>query len=96
MDVTPQLTPERDDETREAYLFQWGRADIFAISPDSAGSNLPKFEEDGAWQRREKFWLGVNNPPPAPINPEPVLRGLQAHGYFVWREGHTLPFGTSQ
>jgi len=36
---------------------------------------------------RDKFRLGVREPMPASIEPEPVIRGIAADGYYVWRRG---------
>jgi hypothetical protein len=38
---------------------------------------------------REEFLLGVQEPVPAAISPEPVLRGIRAKGYYMWRSGYT-------
>jgi hypothetical protein len=38
--------------------------------------------------------LGVQEVVPAPIDPEPILRGIRAMGYYVWRQG--IPRGTTQ
>lgn len=38
--------------------------------------------------------MGVHEPVPAAIDPEPILRGLEAEGFFVWSANRTLPMGT--
>ena len=46
---------------------------------------------------REEFQLGVQHPVPAAIAPEPILRGIAAQGYYIWRGGYEgQPKGTSQ
>jgi hypothetical protein len=38
----------------------------------------------------------VHEAVPASIDPEPILRGLKADGFFVWPANRTQPFGTAQ
>jgi hypothetical protein len=36
-------------------------------------------------------------PVPSAISPEPILRGIRAKGYYIWRGGNAnQPKGTSQ
>ena len=37
------------------------------------------------WQMCEEFQLGLRSPVPAPILPDPILKGISARGYYVWR-----------
>jgi hypothetical protein len=49
------------------------------------------------WILREEFQLSVQKPVPAAIAPEPILRGIDARGYYIWRSGYAgQPKGTSQ
>ena len=49
------------------------------------------------WILREEFQLSVQHPVPAAIAPEPILRGIAAQGYYIWRSGYAgRPKGTSQ
>jgi hypothetical protein len=91
----PILSSGEDDATR-AYLFK-ARGDpaIHAVSRDALGLNLPSPDAAGGWLRVREFALGVREVMPIKVAPEPVLRGLEAHGYFVWCEGSN-PVGTSQ
>jgi hypothetical protein len=80
-----------------AYLFQCAHTDTFAISLDRTGANLPTESCDQGWTLRREFPLGVHEPVPLEIDPEPVLRGIRARGYFVWRNANTSkPHGTTQ
>ena len=85
--------PLHDDATT-AYLFQCGESELFAVSRDQTGVNIPKNECAEGWQLREMFRLGVRESVPAPIQPEPILRGVAANGCFIWRRG--TMHGTSQ
>jgi hypothetical protein len=85
--------PLHDDATT-AFLFQCGESDLFAVSRDQTGVNIPKAECVEGWHLREMFRLGVREPVPAPIQPEPILRGIAANGYFIWRRG--TMHGTAQ
>jgi len=77
-----------------AYLFQCGDTGLFAVSLDPAGGNIPRGACTEGWRMRTAFLLGVREPVPASIPPEPVLRGVRALGYYIWREGTT--HGTAQ
>ena len=82
------------DDAKTAFLFQCGESDLFAVSLDKTGANIPAADCIEGWQRRDVFRLGVQEAMPVTISPEPVLRGLEADGYFIWRKGSI--FGTSQ
>jgi hypothetical protein len=84
------------EDARPAFLFQCDGSDLLAVTLEKNGRNLPRKEGDGAWSLVAEFPLGVQEVMPANIDPEPILRGLRADGYFVWAEDHIEPFGTSQ
>ena len=88
--------PSRGEERQPAYLFQWADSDLFGVTTQRSGGNLPEPENIGSWFFVREFALGVQDPVPAPIDPEPILRGIRARGYFVWNLQHSIPFGTSQ
>lgn len=88
------MTSDQPDDAQRAYLFQCGESDLFAVSLDKGGANIPAGTCDGAWHLRDEFPLGVQQAMPIGIAPEPVLRGIDADGYFIWRAG-SIP-GTSQ
>lgn len=91
----PVLSSGDDDATR-AYLFRASNdPSIHAVTRDASGRNLPSPAETGAWIFDREFALGVREVMPTNVAPEPILRGLMAHGYFVWCEGSN-PAGTSQ
>ena len=77
-----------------AYLFR-SRANrgAWAVTLEIAGNNLPSGAE--AWEFEREFALGVREPMPVNANPEPVLRGLKARGFFVGST-RSNPLGTSQ
>jgi hypothetical protein len=81
-------------DAQQAYLFQCGDNGLFAVSLDASGENLPRGACAEGWRLKVAFLLGVREPVPASISPEPILRGVRAVGYYVWREG--MPHGTSQ
>lgn len=72
------------DDATTAFLFQCGETDLFAVSLDRTGANIPIAGCDYGWLLRGEFELGVQQPVPAPIEPERILAGIAAHGYFVW------------
>jgi hypothetical protein len=82
------------DDATTAFLFQCGKSNLFAVSHDQTGANVPTAKCPEGWQLRKTFRLGVREPVPAAIEPEPILRGIAANGYFIWRAG--AMHGTSQ
>jgi hypothetical protein len=76
-----------ETDALEAYLFQCGDTGLFAVSLDSTGRNIPRSACVEGWRLRTAFRLGVRDAVPAAIPPEPILRGVRAVGYYVWREG---------
>ncbi len=85
------------DDAQTAYLFQCGTEELFAVSLDKAGARLPRSPCTQGWILRQEFQLGVQHTVPAAIAPEPILRGIVAQGYYIWRGGFEgRPKGTSQ
>jgi hypothetical protein len=85
-----------ESDTTIAYLFR-SRLDprVHAITRELDGANLPADMGPGGWVMDKEFALGVREAMPVHVAPEPVLRGLKADGFFIWREGSN-PKGTSQ
>ena len=82
---------------RNAFFFQCGDEQLFAVSLNKTGANIPRGPCTQGWVLREEFLLGVQESVPAAISPEPVLRGITAKGYYMWRSGYAnKPKGTSQ
>jgi hypothetical protein len=75
------------DDAQTTYLFQCGDEELFAVSPDKAGKNIPRSSCTQGWLLREEFQLGKQDPVPAAISPEPILRSIIAKGYYIWRAG---------
>jgi hypothetical protein len=84
------------DTIRIAYLFQCKGEDLYAVSHDMTGSNLPRSSCTQGWQLCEEFQLGRRAPVPAPIMVEPILRGIADHGYYVWRGWSSGPAARPQ
>jgi hypothetical protein len=84
------------DDAQAAYLFQCGNEELFAVCLDKTGVRLPRSSCTQGWILRAEFEFGVQRPVPAPIAPEPILRGIAARGYYIWRGGYAgQPKGTS-
>ena len=81
-------------DTLEAHLFRCEGNGLYAVTLGRDGANLPRNPCAEGWRFERSFPLGVQEPVPAPISPEPILRGLRGCGCFVWAEG--LPQGPSQ
>jgi hypothetical protein len=67
---------------RPAFLFEANN--LAAVTLDSSGQNLPK-SDGGSWRLVRYFTLGVRDAGLAGISPEPIIRGVHARGYYLWR-----------
>jgi hypothetical protein len=75
------------NEACTAYLFQCsGDNELFAISHDLTGANIPQATCTLGWVLRDEFQIGTHEPARALIMPEPTLRGILALGYYIWRD----------
>jgi hypothetical protein len=72
------------DWSMTAFLFQCQGSDLFAISLDRAGTSIPPLTDNQRWLLREEFQLGLLFPLPIPVEPDEVLRGIEANGYFIF------------
>jgi hypothetical protein len=75
------------EDAKTAYLFQCGDEELFAVSPDKAGENIPRSSCTQGWLLRQEVRLGEQDPAPAVVGPEPILRGITDKGYYIWRAG---------
>ena len=73
------------DTARTAYLFQCKDEDLYAVSHDITGANIPRSPCTRGWVLCEAFQLGRRASLPAPIMAEPVMHGIADRGYYVWR-----------
>ena len=95
-DASRTILSAGEDDATTAYLFvSRGDPTIYAVTRDPQGANLPSDGSTLTWRREGEFALGVREAMPVHIAPEPVLRGLEAQGYFIWQVGSN-PRGTSQ
>lgn len=83
------------DDARKAFLFVNSDRTLSAVTLDRDGRNLPH-PETCRWDFAREFELGVQEVTPFGVDPEPILRGVAANGYFVWPVENLQPFGTSQ
>jgi hypothetical protein len=76
-------------EAPTGYLFQCKNdAALFAVSLQSNAGNIPPSTAwYGGWRLHSEFALGLDEPAPAEIDMNPVLRGVRTVGYYVWRNG---------
>jgi hypothetical protein len=68
-----------------AYLFQCEDEDLYAVSHDITGANIPRSPCALGWRLREAFELGRRLTVPAPLMAEPILKGIADVSYYVWR-----------
>ena len=88
--------PALDVDSKPAFLFESEAGELLGVSLRADGADLPPGRRGEPWRFRCTFLLGVHEPVPETVDPEPILRGVAARGYFVWRRRRTEPFGTSQ
>ncbi len=82
------------DDAVKAFMFLNSEERLYAVTRDKKGANLPLLSGD--WTFEKEVVLGVQEPLAAGIDPEPVLRGMRADGYFIWPVKNIEPFGTGQ
>ena len=73
------------DTLQTAYLFKCEGEDLYAVSRDMTGRNIPRSSCTQGWRLCDTFQLGRYAPVPAPILAEPILKGILDHGYYIWR-----------
>jgi hypothetical protein len=73
------------DGAQTTYLFQCCDEELFAISPDKAGKNIPRSSCTQGWLLRQELQLGMHDPVPTPTSLKQVLRGIADKGYYIWR-----------
>jgi hypothetical protein len=73
------------DTGRTAYLFQCDSEDLYAVSHDRTGRNIPRSPCTQGWRLCVEFQLGPHTPVPAPIQAGPILKGVADNGYYLWR-----------
>jgi hypothetical protein len=71
------------ETSRTAYLFQCEGEDLYAVSYDITGANIPRSPCTLGWRLCEAFELGRRLAVPAPIMPETILKGIADAGYYV-------------
>jgi hypothetical protein len=82
------------DTCRTAYLFQSHGEDLYAVTHDITGHNIPRSPCTKGWRLCEAFQLGVHAPVPVPIMAEAVLEGIANTSFYVWRGwSAALPHG---
>jgi hypothetical protein len=67
---------------KPAFLF--GSGELLAVSLDSSGANLPA-APSGQWQLVRYFTLGVRDPGIDGVNPEVIISGIHAQGFYLWK-----------
>ena len=84
-----------EDDASPAFLFKSECGKFLAVSLQRNGENIPNDDQHN-WILLSEFLLGIHEAVPAEIDPEPILRGVKANGYFIWRANRTMPFGSNQ
>jgi hypothetical protein len=85
--VVFQTEAQMLDDARTAYLFQCGDEDLFAVSPDKDGKNIPRSSCTQGWLLQRELQLGTRDLAATAISPKTILRGIIDKGYYIWRAG---------
>jgi hypothetical protein len=75
---------EEDMGGRPAFLFSAG--DMAAVTLDSSGANLPPPADGDGWVLERYFTLGVRDAGLPDVSPEPIIQGVLAQGFYLWRK----------
>jgi hypothetical protein len=73
-------------ELQTAYLFQCREEELFAVSSDKTGANLPRSSCTQGWELRQEFQLNTQDPIPVPIEPLPIICAMGDKGFYIWRD----------
>jgi hypothetical protein len=73
-------------DVQTLYLFQCGNENLFAVSHDKTGGAIPSSSCASGWLLRQEFQLGTEDSRAAPVEQEPIIRGIAAKGYYIWRD----------
>jgi len=79
------------DTAPHSYLFQCQGEDLYAVSPDITGANIPRSPCTQRWIFCEQFELGSGKHVPAPILAEPILKGIEDHSITCGAAGAAPP-----
>ena len=81
MNVDPRELMSKDhpvsNNAQTAYLFQCGGEELFAVSPDKAGANIPRISCTQRWLLRQEVQFG---------DEDWVRSAITAKGYYIWRD----------
>jgi|RhiMetdeSRZDD1v2_1073273.scaffolds.fasta_scaffold2247023_2 hypothetical protein len=65
------------DDMRTAYLFRYRDEDLFGVSLDRTGANLPRSTSTHDWMLCDEFQLDAEKP----------IASFGFHtGYYIWRD----------
>lgn len=73
-------------DARIAYLFQCANEDLFAVTPDKAGANIPRSSCTQGWLFRQELQLHTQFAVVTPIGFDPIIRSINDKGYYIWRD----------
>jgi hypothetical protein len=71
-------------ELRKIPTVITGRAGVQALTKPAGD---PWRARSQRWQLRQEFQLTPQQPVPAPIESQSIIRGINAKGYYIWRVG---------
>ena len=71
------------DKNHPAFFFQCGDEALFAVTPDKAGTNLPRSSCAEGWLLRQEFVLGIADEAPRAIDPKRVHSRFGDKGFYI-------------
>lgn len=75
------------ESTQTAYLFQCGEEELFAVTQDASGRNIPRSSCTQSWRLSETFHLRDRTVAPNTLGQEAMRKGISAKGFYIWRTG---------
>lgn len=66
----------------------FGAGELAAVVLVSSGLNLSEPPPGTDWATERSFTCGTRDPGPPEVTPEPIVRGVLAQGYSLWRRSH--------
>jgi hypothetical protein len=73
----------------QVFLFRWAESDLYAVTAEQTGRNLPAGPDNKSWSAAGSFDLDGQLPKYVAPHAEEARRGLATQGFYSWHAvGH--------